>query len=259
MHCPSCDSEHSKSAKFCDTCGAPLPMQCPSCGSSNRPGAKFCNECGAALSQAPADANVPRTSQPKSPAVSTPTSAVSVSAETEEIPEGERKLVTVLFADLKGSTELEENLDPEEARALVDPALQLMIHAVRRYDGYVVQSTGDGIFALFGAPVAHEDHPQRALYAALRMQQELRRYSAKLREQGTAPLELRIGANTGEVVVRSILTGGAHAEYTPIGLTTNLSSRMQALAPTGSIAVTEATQRLCEGYFAFRALGSTRV
>ena len=184
---------------------------------------------------------------------------MTVSAETEEIPEGERKLVTVLFADLKGSTELEENLDPEEARALVDPALQLMIHAVRRYDGYVVQSTGDGIFALFGAPVAHEDHPQRALYAALRMQQELRRYSAKLREQGTAPLELRIGANTGEVVVRSILTGGAHAEYTPIGLTTNLSSRMQALAPTGSIAVTEATQRLCEGYFAFRALGPTRV
>jgi len=136
----------------------------------------------------------------------------------EDVPEGERKLVTVLFADIKGSTELEENLDPEEARALVDPALQLMIHAVQRYDGYVVQSTGDGIFALFGAPVAHEDHPQRALYAALRMQQELRRYSAKLREQGTAPLELRIGANTGEVVVRSIRTGGAHAEYTPIGL-----------------------------------------
>jgi class 3 adenylate cyclase len=184
---------------------------------------------------------------------------VSVSAEAEDVPEGERKLVTVLFADLKGSTELEENLDPEEARALVDPALQLMIHAVRRYDGHVVQSTGDGIFALFGAPVAHEDHPQRALYAALRMQQELRRYSAKLRERGTAPLELRIGANTGEVVVRSIRTGGAHAEYTPIGLTTNLSSRMQALAPTGSIAVTEATQRLCEGYFAFRALGPTRV
>ena len=205
------------------------------------------------------EANIPGANQLKSQEVSTPAVGVSASGTAEDVPEGERKLVTVLFADIKGSTELEENLDPEEARGLVDPALQLMIHAVQRYDGYVVQSTGDGVFALFGAPVAHEDHPQRALYAALRMQQELRRYSAKLREQGTAPLELRIGANTGEVVVRSIRTGGVHTEYTPIGLTTNLSSRMQALAPTGSIAVTEATQRLCEGYFAFRALGPTRV
>jgi class 3 adenylate cyclase/tetratricopeptide (TPR) repeat protein len=211
------------------------------------------------MAKVPARANVPDASQLKSPASLTPTIAVSASVAAEDVPEGERKLVTVLIADIKGSTELEENLDPEEARALIDPALQLMIHAVRRYDGYVVQSTGDGIFALFGAPVAHEDHPQRALYAALRMQQELRRYSAKLREQGTAPLELRIGANTGEVVVRSIRTGGAHAEYTPIGLTTSLASRMEALAPTGSIAVTEATQRLCEGYFTFRALGPTRV
>ena len=234
-------------------------MRCPSCGSSNRPGARFCNECGAALAKASAGTTLPGVGQPKSPEVSTPAVGVSASVAAEDVPEGERKLVTVLFADIKGSTELEENLDPEEARALVDPALQLMIHAVQRYDGYVVQSTGDGIFALFGAPVAHEDHPQRALYAALRMQQELRRYSAKLREQGTAPLELRIGANTGEVVVRSIRTGDAHAEYTPIGLTTNLASRMEALAPTGSIAVTETTQRLCEGYFTFHALGPTRV
>jgi class 3 adenylate cyclase/predicted ATPase len=204
-------------------------------------------------------ANVPDVNQLKPPDISTPTIAVSGSAAAEDVPEGERKLVTVLFADIKGSTELEENLDPEEARALIDPALELMVQAVRRYEGYVVQSTGDGIFALFGAPVAHEDHPQRALYAALRMQQELRRYSAKLREQGTAPLELRVGANTGEVVVRSIRTGSEHAEYTPIGLTTNLASRMEALAPTGSIAATEATQRLCEGYFTFRALGPTRV
>jgi class 3 adenylate cyclase len=141
------------------------------------------------MAKVPARANVPDASQLKSPASLTPTIAVSASVAAEDVPEGERKLVTVLIADIKGSTELEENLDPEEARALIDPALQLMIHAVRRYDGYVVQSTGDGIFALFGAPVAHEDHPQRALYSALRMQQELRRYSAKLREQGTAPLE----------------------------------------------------------------------
>jgi class 3 adenylate cyclase/tetratricopeptide (TPR) repeat protein len=187
------------------------------------------------------------------------TIGVSPSIDAEDAPGGERKLVTALFADVKGSTELVNDLDPAHVRRVVDPALQLMIEAVRRYDGHVVRSAGDAIFALFGAPTAHEDHPQRALYAALRMQQELRRYSAKLREEGTAPLELRIGANTGEVVVRFNSTGEAPAEYTPIGHTTNLASRMQALAPTGSIAVTEATQRACEGYFTFRALGPTRV
>jgi class 3 adenylate cyclase/predicted ATPase len=234
-----------------------VPVRCPSCGSSNRSGAKFCNECGATIVKEPAEANLAGARQLK-PAEVSSTVGVSASVISEE-PEGERKLVTVLFADIKGSTELEENLDPEEARGLVDPALQLMVDAVRRYDGYVVQSTGDGVFALFGAPLAHEDHPQRALHAALRMQRELRGYSAKLREKGNAPLELRIGANTGEVVTRSIHTGGAHPEYTPIGLTTNLASRMEALAPTGSIAVTEATQRLCEGYFTFRALGPARI
>src|SRR6266851_6170155 len=134
-----------------------------------------------------------------------------------------------------------------------------MIEAVRRYDGYIVQSTGDGIFALFGAPVAHEDHPQRALYAALRMQEELRRYSAKLVAEGGTPVEARIGATTGEVVVRSIQTGGGRTEYTPIGHTANLASRMQAVAPTGSIAISDQTRRLVEGYFQLKGLGPTRV
>src|SRR5229473_7243155 len=174
-------------------------------------------------------------------------------------PEGERKTVTALFADIKGSTELMESLDPEEARALIDPALQLMIEAARRYDGYIVQSTGDGIFALFGAPVAHEDHPQRALHAALRMQEELKRYSAKLVADGGMPIEARIGANTGEVVVRSISTGAGHVEYTPIGHTTNLASRMQAVAPTGSIATSEQTHKFVEGYFLLKPMGPTKV
>jgi class 3 adenylate cyclase len=152
-----------------------------------------------------------------------------------------------------------EDLDPEEARAIVDPSLRLMIDAVRHYDGHVVQSTGDGIFAMFGAPLAHEDHPQRALYAALRMQEDLRRYAATLREQGQPPIEIRIGVNTGEVVVRAIQTAHGHAEYTPIGHSTSLASRMQSVAATGSIAVTEYTRKLCEGYFTFRALGPTRV
>jgi adenylate cyclase len=128
-----------------------------------------------------------------------------------------------------------------------------MIDAVHRYDGYIVQSTGDGIFALFGAPIAREDHPQRALYAALRMQDEMRHYSAKLRQAGHLPVEARVGVNTGEVVVRSIATGDSHAEYTPIGHSTSLAARMQAMAPTGSIAATSTTHKLNEGYFTFKA------
>ncbi|MGB6562016.1 MAG: AAA family ATPase, partial [Candidatus Binataceae bacterium] len=150
------------------------------------------------------------------------------------------------------------DLDPEEARAIVDPVLQLMMASVHRYGGYVAQSTGDGIFALFGAPVAHEDHPQRALRAALAMQEELRRYADHLRNEGKIPVEARVGVNTGEVVVRTIETGG-HTEYTPVGHVTNLAARMQSAAPAGSIAASEATQQLCEGYFEFRALGPTAV
>jgi class 3 adenylate cyclase/tetratricopeptide (TPR) repeat protein len=172
--------------------------------------------------------------------------------------DGERKTVTALFADIKGSTELMRDLDPEEARAIVDPVLQLMMAAVHRYGGYVAQSTGDGIFALFGAPVAHEDHPQRALHAALAMQEELHRYADRLLNEGKIPVEARVGVNTGEVVVRTIETGG-HTEYTPVGHVTNLAARMQTAAPAGSIAASEATQRLCEGYFEFRALGATAV
>jgi class 3 adenylate cyclase len=124
---------------------------------------------------------------------------------------GERKTVTALFADIKGSTELIEHLDPEEARTLVDPVLRLMIEAVHRYEGYVAQSTGDGIFALFGAPLAYEDHPQRALHAALAMQQAIRERASRFAAQGRPAIEARVGVNSGEVVVRTFETGG-HAE-----------------------------------------------
>jgi len=134
-----------------------------------------------------------------------------------------------------------------------------MIEAVRRYGGYIVQSTGDGIFALFGAPIAHEDHPQRALYAALRLQEAARRYSAQLVAGGGTPLEARVGINTGEVVVCTLTTADGHAEYTPIGHTANLASRMQAIAPTGSIAITDQTRRLVEGFFQLKSLGLSRV
>jgi class 3 adenylate cyclase/tetratricopeptide (TPR) repeat protein len=172
--------------------------------------------------------------------------------------EGERKTVTALFADIKGSTELERDLDPEEARAIIDPALKIMIDAARHYDGYV-QNTGDGIFALFGAPVAHEDHPQRALHAAIRMQREIRRYGDQLLEAGRVPIEIRVGVNTGEVVMRPLKTGDSHIEYAPIGHTTNLAARIQAVARTGSVMVSEATRKLVEGYFQLKAIGPTRV
>ena len=180
-------------------------------------------------------------------------------AETPENLEGERKTVTVLFADIKGSMELIEDLDPEEARAIVDPALKLMMEAVQRYAGYVAQSTGEGIFALFGAPTAHDDHPQRALYAALRMQEELKHYSDRIRAEGRLPIQARVGVNTGEVVVRSITTGEGRAEYVPVGHSTGIAARMQALAPVGSIAATEQVRKLCEGYFVFKSLGPTKV
>jgi class 3 adenylate cyclase/predicted ATPase len=184
--------------------------------------------------------------------------SLGASRESHDITDGERKTVTALFADIKGSTELMRDLDPEDARAIVDPVLHMMMAAVHRYGGYVAQSTGDGIFALFGAPLAHEDHPQRALHAALAMQEELHRYADRLRTEGKIPVEARVGVNTGEVVVRTIETGG-HTEYTPVGHVTNLAARMQTAAPPGSIAASEATQRLCEGYFEFRSLGPTAV
>jgi hypothetical protein len=167
--CQSCGHDNPVANRFCGGCGAPLARACPACGNSNPPDHRFCGKCGAVLGG----------SAPIAKQADTPRVRVSERVDPENV-EGERKTVTALFADIKGSTELEQDLDPEEARAIVDPALKLMIEAAHRYDGYVVQSTGDGIFALFGAPVAHEDHPQRALYSALRMQDELRQYAGKL-------------------------------------------------------------------------------
>jgi class 3 adenylate cyclase/predicted ATPase len=152
-----------------------------------------------------------------------------------------------------------EGLDPEEARAIIDPALQIMMDAVHRYDGYVAQALGDGIFALFGAPIAHEDHPQRALYAALRMQEEMQRYSDQLRLKGGTPLYLRVGVNTGEVVARSIRKDDLHTDYVPVGHSTNLAARMEQMATPGSILVTAYTYKLTEGYFEFKALGEAQI
>ena len=173
--------------------------------------------------------------------------------------EGERKTITVLFADLKGSTALLEGLDPEIARGIIDPALQIMMDAVHRYEGYVAQALGDGILALFGAPLAHEDHAQRAVFAALRMQEELRSYSDQVRLKQSASLAMRVGLNTGEVVVRSIRKDDLHTDYVPVGHSINLAARMEQIAAPGSILITEYTQKLIEGYFSLKALGAADI
>jgi class 3 adenylate cyclase/tetratricopeptide (TPR) repeat protein len=249
MNCAKCGADNREGRKFCAKCAAPLARLCPQCGASNEPGENFCGECAAALGQPP---NTSANKSNESPI------RLAEKPAAENL-EGERKTITALFADIKGSMDLMEDLDPEEARGIVDPALKIMIDAAHRYGGYIVQSTGDGIFALFGAPVAHEDHPQRALFSALRMQEDVKRYAEKLRAEKGVNLQVRVGVNTGEVVVRPIKTDEAHTEYTPIGHSTSLASRLQALAAPGSIAISETVRKLVEGYFALKPLGPARI
>ena len=250
MNCSSCGFENADGLKFCVQCGAPATKRCAKCGFANPPTARFCGECSAPLNGTPARQALSQ--MPKA-------RVFEIEIEkTDKLAEGERKTVTALFADIKGSTELMESLDPEEAREIIDPALGIMVEAVRRYEGYVVQSTGDGVFALFGAPVACEDHPQRAIFAALAMQQALKEYAAELEVRGRAQVAARVGVNSGEVVLREIRTGG-RTEYTPIGHTANLAARLQAIAPPGSIAVSDQTRVLVEGYFDLQPLGALPV
>src|SRR5262249_23913902 len=171
---------------------------------------------------------------------------------------GERKQVTVLFADLKGSMELLADRDPEEARQLLDPVLERLMAAVHRYEGTVNQVMGDGIMALFCAPIAHEDHAVRACYAALGMQEAMRRYSEEVRRTQGIEVQIRVGLNSGEVVVRAIASD-LHMDYTAVGQTTHLAARMEQLAPPGSIRLTAETLRLAEGFVQVTALGPVPV
>ncbi len=172
---------------------------------------------------------------------------------------GERKTVTALFADMAGSTALIHDLDPEVAHRLIKPVVALMMEAVHYYEGYVAKSLGDGILALFGAPIAHEDHPQRALFAALRMQQAMRSHGDRIRLEEGIPLQIRVGVHTGEVVVRSIRTDDLHTDYDPLGHTIHIASRIEGIATPASILVSESTHKLAEGYFEFKALGATQL
>jgi len=253
MKCPYCTQQNPPEARFCLACGARFTVKCGHCGTELPGDASFCLKCGKPVAEpsVPAPKREPRDYTPKHLAEKILTSRSAL--------EGERKTITALFADIKGSMELLEDLDPEEARRVIDPALQLMMDAVHRYEGYVAQSTGDGIFALFGAPIAHEDHPQRALYAALLMQEAIGSYTGKLRLEKGITIHIRVGLNTGEVVLRSIRKDDLHADYAPVGHSTGLAARMESIAAPGTIVVSEYTHKLTEGYFQFRALGPTKV
>ena len=200
MNCPRCQARNAAGARFCEECGVRLTLSCPSCGAAVVEGKKFCRNCGVALSAStstlPGRFASPETYTPRHLAEKVLTSKGGL--------EGERKQVTVLFADLKGSMELLADRDPEEARKILDPVLERMMEAVHRYEGTVNQVMGDGIMALFGAPLALEDHAVRACYAALRMQENVRSYADSVRRSEGLLIQIRIGLNSGGVVVRSI-------------------------------------------------------
>ena len=248
MKCPRCQHENPSAVKFCGECGARLELLCPSCRASNPPINKFCNECGAPLAQ------VATATKFLSPESYTPKHLAEKILTSKSALEGERKQVTVLFADMKGSMELLADRDPEEARKLLDPILEHMMEAVHRYEGTVNQVMGDGIMALFGAPLAHEDHAVRACYAALRMQESVKRYAEGVRRTEGIPIQIRVGLNSGEVVVRSI-GSDLKMDYTAVGQTTHLAARMEQMALPGSIMVSDDTHKLTEGYFRFKGLG----
>ena len=247
MKCPRCQHENPPAQKFCGECGARLTAACRACGASNPPEQRFCGECGASL-------DAPPTSRFASAQQYTPKHLAERILSSKEALEGERKQITVLFADLKGSTELIADRDPEEARKLLDPVLEKMMEAVHRYEGTVNQVMGDGIMALFGAPLALEDHAVRACYAALAMQAAIRGYSEQLRRSKGVEVQIRVGLNSGEVVVRSI-GSDLRMDYTAVGQTTHLAARMEQLATPGTTRLTADTLRLAEGLVRVTALG----
>ena len=250
MQCPGCQHEAPPRARFCPECATPLPARCAKCESELPVGAKFCPQCAAPVS-APPVASQPRFA---SPASYTPTHLAERIRTSKDALEGERKHVTVLFADLKGSMELLADRDPEDARRLLDGVLERMIEAVHRYEGTVNQVMGDGIMALFGAPIAHEEHAVRACYAALRMQQRVGEYAQSVHRTLGVPVHIRVGLNSGEVVVRSI-GSDLHMDYTAIGQTTHLAARMEQMAMPGTILLPTDMLTLVEGYVLTRALG----
>jgi class 3 adenylate cyclase/tetratricopeptide (TPR) repeat protein len=254
MKCAKCQSENREGAKFCQGCGSKLELSCPSCGYPFKPGARFCDECGKGLREPaeaqPIDYSTPRSYTPKFLAEKILTYRSAV--------EGERKLVTVFFADVANFTSLSEKLDPEEAHQIMDGCFGILMDAIHKYEGTINQFTGDGVMALFGAPLAHEDHAQRACYAALSVQSSLREYGDRIKKERGVDFKMRIGLNSGPVVVGSI-GDDLRMDYTAIGDTINLASRIESTAKPGSILVSGLTHKLVRDYFEFESLGKVQV
>ena len=251
MICAGCARDNPAAARFCGGCGAPLEAPCPACQSPNPPGNKFCHQCGGALDGAATAATPstpfasPRSYTPKHLAEKILTSASAL--------QGERKQVTVLFVDVSGFTSLSERLDPEDVHVLMRRAFDLMLAEVHANEGTVNQFLGDGIMALFGAPIAHEDHARRAVRAALGIARALDAYQTELTSRGIT-FRARQGLNTGLVVVGSI-GGDLRMDYTAVGDTTNVAARLQQAGEPGRVTISEATHRLVAGYFETRKMG----
>ena len=248
MQCLQCHADNQPHAKFCAECGASMAPSCRRCASPLPPTARFCPECAEPTGARPTEG-----SRFASPHAYTPRHLADRMLSMRESLEGERKQVTVLFADMKSSLELLADRDPEEARQILDPILESLMEAVHHYEGTVNQVLGDGIMALFGAPLAHEDHALRACYAALRMQDSVRRYVAGV--AGLAvPVRIRVGINSGEVVVRAI-GGDLHMDYSAVGQTTHLAARMEQLAQPGGTLLTRETLQLVQGHVIVQPTG----
>jgi predicted ATPase/class 3 adenylate cyclase len=262
MQCPKCQFENVDGAKFCNECGCKLEISCPECSKINPPGSKFCNECGHNFTT------------PSEPVVKELSFDEKIDKIQRYLPkgltekilsqrskiEGERKQVTVMFCDMEGFTSLCEKLGPEEAYDIVDQIYELLIHKVHDYEGTVNEMTGDGIVALFGAPIALEDAPQRALRSATAIHLEMSRFSDRLKQEREylPSLKMRVGIHTGPVVVGTVGTN-LRVEFKAVGDTVNLASRMEGLAEPGATYVTEDTFKLTEGFFRFEALGEKEV
>ncbi len=250
MICPKCQTGLPEGAKFCKECGQKIETVCPECGKNIPPDSKFCFKCGYELGKSkelPAvDYRQPKTYTPKHLADKILTNRSTL--------EGERKLVTVMFADVAGYTSLSEKLDPEEVHKIMEGCLRILMDEIHKYEGTINQFTGDGVMALFGAPLTHEDHAQRACYAALAIQKDLVAYGRKIQKDFGREFQMRIGLNSGPVVVGSI-GDDLHMDYTALGDTTNLAARVQQAATPGEVWLSHETRSLIQGYFSEEPVG----
>jgi class 3 adenylate cyclase/ribosomal protein L40E len=254
MKCPKCQFKNPEGMKFCGECGSNLETICPKCNFSNPPQFKFCGKCGHKVREPdeapPIDLSEPQSYTPKFLAEKILTTRSSI--------EGERKLVTVLFADVANYTSIAEKLDPEEVHQIMDGCFKILMDEVHRYEGTINQFTGDGVMALFGAPLAHEDHAQRACHASLAIQKAVDDYGKGLKKNFRIDFRMRIGLNTGPVIVGAI-GDDLRMDYTAVGDTTNLASRMEGLAEPGHIIVSSNTYKLGRDFFEFENLGKVEV